>query len=72
MYFLFFYFLLHLLHVYWSCDHLTYTVLIFGFIFVDICDSPIFTCVISFFSLCTYFLYNVCNLLFPFHTKMPR
>ena len=32
MYFLFL--LLHLPHVYWSCDHLTYIVLIFGFIYI--------------------------------------
>ena len=57
MHFLFF--LLHLLHVYRSCDHLTYIVLIFGYIYiyiyiyVDVCYSPIFTCVISFLSLCT-------------------
>ena len=30
MYFLFFYFLLHLLHVYWSSNHLTYIVFIFS------------------------------------------
>ena len=33
--------------------------------------SPIFTCVISFLSLCTYFLYLIYNLIFLFHTKMP-
>ena len=33
--------------------------------------SPIFTCIVSFLSLCTYFLFIVCNLLFLFHTKMP-
>ena len=32
--------------------------------------SPIFTCVVSFLSLCTCFLYIVCNLLFLFYTKM--
>ena len=40
------------------------------FIFIDVCYSPIFTCVVSFVSLCTCFLYIVCNLLFLFHTKM--
>ena len=68
MYFLFF--LLHLPHVYWFCDYLTCIVLIFGFIYVDVCYSPIFTCVVFFLSLCTYFLYIVCNFLFLFHTKM--
>ena len=53
MYFLFF--LLHSSHVYWSCDHLTYIVLIFGFIYIDVCYSPIFSCVVSFLSLCTQF-----------------
>ena len=33
--------------------------------------SPISLCVVSFLSLYTSFLYNVCNLLFLFHTKMP-
>ena len=33
--------------------------------------SPIFSCVVSFLSLCTCFLYIVCNLLFLFHIKMP-
>ena len=32
--------------------------------------SPIFTRVVSFLSLCTWFLYTVCNLLFLFHIKM--
>ena len=54
MYFLFF--LLHLPHVYRSCDHLTYIVFIFGFIYVDVCYSPIFTRSVSFLSLCTCFL----------------
>ena len=52
-------------------DHLTYIVLIFGFISIDVCYLPIFTCVVSFLSLCTWFLNSVCNLLFLFHTKMP-
>ena len=33
--------------------------------------SPMFTCIVSFLSLYTRFLYTVCNLLFLFHTKMP-
>ena len=32
--------------------------------------SPIFTCVVSFLSLCTCFILLVCNLSFLFHTKM--
>ena len=48
---------------------LTYIVLIF---FIYWCMfSPTFTCVVSFLSLYTCFLYFVCNLLFMFHTKMP-
>ena len=54
MYFLFF--LLHLPYVYRSCNHLKYIVLIFGYIYiyiyVDVCYLPIFTCVVSFLSLC--------------------
>ena len=68
MYLLFF--LLHLPHVYWYCDHLTYIVLIFWYIYVDVCYSPIFSCIVTFLSLCTCFLLLVCNLLFLFHTKM--
>ena len=67
-------FILHLAHVYWSCDHLTYIVLIIGYIYiyiyVDVCYLSIFPCVLSFISLYTSFLYNVCKL-FLFHTKMP-
>ena len=33
--------------------------------------SPILTCVVFFLSLCTCFLYIVCNLLFLFYIKMP-
>ena len=33
--------------------------------------SPISPCVVSFLSLCTWFLLIVCNLLFLFYTKMP-
>ena len=45
--------------------------LIFGFIYVNVYYSLIFTRVVSFLSLCTCFLYVVCNILFLFHTKMP-
>ena len=75
MYFLFFSFLLHLPHVYWSFDHLTYIVFIIGYIYIyiyaDVCFSPIFPFVVYFLSLYTCFLFIVCNLLFLFHTKMP-
>ena len=40
-------------------------------IYVDVCYSPIFTWIVSFLSLCTCFLFSVCNLLFLFHTTMP-
>ena len=34
-------------------------------------SSPTFICVVSFLSLCTCFLYIICNLLFLSHTKIP-
>ena len=40
-------------------------------LYIDVCFSPTLTCVVSFVSLCTWFLLLVCNLLFLFHTKMP-
>ena len=43
---------------------------IYIYIYVDVCYSPIFSCVVSFLSLCTCFLLFVCNLLFMSHTKM--
>ena len=53
--------------VLWPFDiHCTYI----WFISIDVCYSPIFTCVVSFLSLCTWFLYIVCNLLFLFQIKM--
>ena len=61
--------------IYWSYDHMTYIVLIFDlYIYIYILMyviSPISPCVVSFLSLYTCFLLNVCNLLFLFHTKMP-
>ena len=55
--------------VLWPFDiHCTY---IWVYIYFDVCYSLIFTCVVSFLSLCTWFFYSVCNLLFLFHTKMP-
>ena len=58
-----------------SCDH----VMIANLVLVDIYTfkvvitvlSPILTCVVSFLSLCTCFLYLVCNLLLLFRTEMP-
>ena len=41
------------------------------FIYIDVCYSLIFPCVVYFLSLYICFLYNVCNLIFLFHTKMP-
>ena len=59
--------------IHWSCDHLTYIVLICGlYIYILMyVISPISPCVISFLSLYTWFLFIVCNLLFLFHIKMP-
>ena len=58
-----------------SCDHVVITNLvlidIYTFKVVIIVLSPIFTCVVSFLSLCTCFLYLVCNIIFQFHTKIP-
>ena len=58
-----------------SCDHIVITNLvlvdIYTFKVVITVLSPIFTCVISFLSLYTCFLFFVCNLIFLFHTKMP-
>ena len=47
--------------------------LIYIYIYIEvvITVSPISSYVVSFLSLCTCFLYIVCNLLFLFHTKMP-
>ena len=47
--------------------------LIYIYIYIEvvITISPISSYVVSFLSLCTCFLYIVCNLLFLFHTKMP-
>ena len=58
-----------------SCDHIVITNLvlvdIYTFKVVITVLSPIFTCVVSFLSLCTYFLYLVYNLIFLFHTNTP-
>ena len=35
-------------------------------LYIDVCFSPTLTCVVFFLSLCTCFLYIVCNLLFCF------
>ena len=46
--------------------------LIYIYIYIEvvITVSPISSYVVSFLSLCTCFLYIVCNLLFLFHAKM--
>ena len=58
-----------------SCDHIVIANLvlvdIYTFEVVITVLSPIFTCIDSFLYLYTCFLFNVCNLLFLFHTKMP-
>ena len=54
--------------VLWPCLHTLY---FFFFIYWCMFLSPTFTCVVSFLSLYTCFLYIVCNLLFLSHTKMP-
>ena len=58
-----------------SCDHIVVANLvlidIYTFKIVIIVLSPIFTCVVSFLSLYTCFLYIICNLLNMFHNKMP-
>ena len=50
-----------------------FTYIVFIYIFICWCmsSSPTSTCVVSFLSLYTCFLYLVCNLLFLFHTKIP-
>ena len=50
---------------------LTYIILIFALYIWMYVLSPISPCVVSFLSLYTCFLFNVCNLLFLIHTKMP-
>ena len=57
-----------------SCDNIVIANLlldIYTFEIVITVLSPIFTCVVSFLSLYTHFLFLVCNLIFLFHTKMP-
>ena len=41
-------------------------------IYVDVCYSPIFTWIVSFLSLCTCFLFSVCNLLYFCFTQRCR
>ena len=61
-----------LLLVHRSCDHVyIHCAYLYIYIYDDVCFSPTFTCVVSFLSLYTWFLYLVCNLLFLFYTKMP-
>ena len=57
------------------CDHIVIAnlVLVYIYIFEVVITvlSPISPCVVSFFFFIHMFLIFVCNLLFPFHTKMP-
>ena len=77
-----FLYLLDTLFLYhWSCDHLVIANLVFiryththiyiyiwwGYYYIL---SPISPCVVSFLSLCIWFLFSIFNLLFLFHTKM--
>ena len=58
----------------WSCNHLVIVNLVFIFYIFDkvvITFLPVSPCVVYFLSLCTCFLFSVCNLLFLFHTKIP-
>ena len=68
--FLFFLLYIHLSLVHGSCDHFDIHCIYILYILMNVL-SPIFTCVVSFLSLCTCFLLLVCNLLFLFHTKIP-
>ena len=72
--FLFFLFLDTLFMYLRSCDHIVIANLvlidIYTFEVVITVLSPISTCVVSFLSLYTCFLFLVCNLIFLFHTKM--
>ena len=68
------FFLLLLPHIYRYCDHLTYIVLIFWYIYIyiyaDVClFTYLFMC--YFFSIFIHMFLYVCILLFLFHTKMP-
>ena len=58
-----------------SCDHIVIANLvlvdIYTFEVVITVLSPILTCIVSFLSLYTYFLFLVCNPIFLFHIKMP-
>ena len=59
-----------------SCTSVLWPLLTFIALIFFICWcmflSPTLTCAVSFLSLCSCFLLLVCNLLFLFHTKMPR
>ena len=66
--YLFFFFIVQI-HLFLHCDSKPCTYVDI-YIEVVITVSPISSCVVSFLSLCTCFLYIVCNLLFLFHTKM--
>ena len=67
--FFFSFFYIYLMYI--GLDHLTYIVLIFGLYILMYVIHLSFPCVVSFLSLYTCFLYDVCNFIFLFHTKMP-
>ena len=57
-----------------SCDHVYIHCAYLWYIYIYIwwmSSSPISTCIVSFLSLCTYFLLIVSNLIFLFHSKIP-
>ena len=75
MSFIFFTFQIHFSYIVIANLVLIFDVCIYIYIYIYIeiviTVSPISLCVVSFLSLCTCFIFIVCNLLFLFHTKMP-
>ena len=71
MYFLFF--LLHLPHVYRSCDHLTYIILVFGYIYICWCMFfHLSLHVLSLFSLYAHASYILCAIFYFYFTLRCR
>ena len=66
--YLFFFFTIQI-HLFLHCDSKPCTYVDI-YIEVVITVSPISSCIVSFLSLCTCFLFIVCNLLFLFHTNV--
>ena len=73
-FFFFFTFRIHCSYIVIENLILIYIFLMYIYIYIYIevvlIVSPISSCVVPFLSLCTCFLYIVCNLLLMFHTKM--